>query len=183
MIAKKILPESQCGFRKGRGCVDMIFTARQLFEKSREHDGSLFALFVHHCKAYDSVSREGLWKVLWKYGVPTVMLSLIRSCHDGTTAVARVGDGTTDNINVRNGLRQGCTMAPVLFNLYFAVMVACWRGCCPKVTVRYKIGRKLVGDRTAKAKLEVTADDAALYTVSRKAVESVVMTFVTTAAG
>ena len=72
---------------------------------------------------------------------------------------------------VRNGLRQGCTMAPVLFNLYFAVIVASWRGCCPEagVTVRYKIGRKLVGDRTAKAKLEVTeiieskfAEDAAL---------------------
>ena len=47
-------------------------------------------------------------------------------------------------------------MAPVLFNLYFAGTVACWRGHCPEtgVTVRYKIGRKLVGDRTAKARLE-----------------------------
>ena len=33
LIAEKVLPESQCGFRKGRGCVDMIFTARQLFEQ------------------------------------------------------------------------------------------------------------------------------------------------------
>ena len=37
-VAEEILPESQCGFRKGRGCVDMIFAARQLVEKSREHD-------------------------------------------------------------------------------------------------------------------------------------------------
>jgi len=36
LIAEKVLPESQCGFCKRRGCVDMIFTARQLFEKSRE---------------------------------------------------------------------------------------------------------------------------------------------------
>ena len=28
LIAEKVLPESQCGFRKGRGCVDMIFTVR-----------------------------------------------------------------------------------------------------------------------------------------------------------
>ena len=43
-------------------------------------------------------------------------------------------------------------MAPVLFNLYFAAMFTCWRSHCPEagVTVRYKIGRKLVGDRTAK---------------------------------
>jgi len=51
------------------------------------------------------------------------------------------------------------------------------------VTIRYKIGRKLVGDRT---KLEVTeiteskfADDAELYTVTRQAMERVAMTFIT----
>ena len=60
LIAEKVLPESQRGFHKGRGCVGMIFTARQLFEKSREHDDSLFALFVDLRKAYDSVCREGL---------------------------------------------------------------------------------------------------------------------------
>ena len=83
-------------------------------------------------------------------------------------------------------------MAPVLFNLYFAAMVACWRCHCPEagVTVRYKMGRKLVGDRTAKTRLEATvitkskfADDAALYAVTRPAVEQVAVTFVATAAG
>ena len=98
--------------------------ARQLFKKSREHGDSLFALFVNLRKAYDSVSREVLWEVLQKYGVPPVMLSLIRSCHDGMTAAVRFSDGTTGDTNIRNGLRQGCIMAPVLFNLYFAAMVA-----------------------------------------------------------
>ena len=83
-------------------------------------------------------------------------------------------------------------MAPVLFNLYFAVMVACWRGHCLKagITVRYRIGRRLVESRTAKARLEgikITeskfADDATLYAVARQAVERVVMTFVTIAVG
>ena len=36
-LAEDQLPESQCGFRKGRGCTDMIFTERQLVEKSWEH--------------------------------------------------------------------------------------------------------------------------------------------------
>ena len=51
VVAEKVLPESQCGFRKGRGCVDMIFAARQLVEKSKEHDDSLFVLFVDLRKA------------------------------------------------------------------------------------------------------------------------------------
>ena len=35
VVAEKVLPESQCG--KERGCCDMIFVARQLLEKAREH--------------------------------------------------------------------------------------------------------------------------------------------------
>ena len=31
-----LLPESQCGFRKNRGMIDMIFTAQQLQEKCQE---------------------------------------------------------------------------------------------------------------------------------------------------
>ena len=81
VVAEKVLPESQCGFRKGRGCVDMIFAARQLVEKSREHDGSLFVLFVDLRKAYDSIPREAMWGVLEKYGVPPNMLSVVRSFH------------------------------------------------------------------------------------------------------
>ena len=64
------LPESQSGFRKGRGCADMIFVARQLVEKARERGESLYVLFVDLRKAYDSVPRQALWKVLEKYGVP-----------------------------------------------------------------------------------------------------------------
>ena len=91
---------------------------------------TLLTLFVDLCKVYDSVPRETLLQVLQKYCVPPVMLALIRSCHDGMTAVVRVSDGTTGDTNVRNGLRQECTMAPVLFNLYFAAMAACWRSHC-----------------------------------------------------
>ena len=62
-IADSVLPESQCGFHEGRGCVDMIFAARQLVQMCREHDESLFELFMDSKKAYDSVLRSALWCV------------------------------------------------------------------------------------------------------------------------
>ena len=37
-----LLPESQCGFRKDRGTIDMIFTARQLQEKCQEQNVDLY---------------------------------------------------------------------------------------------------------------------------------------------
>lgn len=67
-------------------------------------------------------------------------------------------------------------MAPVLFNLYFTAILACWRSQCPEagVTVRYRIGRGCSEIyRTAKARLErrkITesrfADDVTLYAVT-----------------
>ena len=46
VIAEGLLSDSQCGFQREQGCVDMIFMARQLIEKTREHEDSLFVMFV-----------------------------------------------------------------------------------------------------------------------------------------
>ena len=59
-VAEDELPESQCGFRKGRGCSDMSFVIRQLVEKSMEHRSKQFLVFVDLKKAYDSVPRAVL---------------------------------------------------------------------------------------------------------------------------
>ena len=60
------------------------------------------------------------------------MLSVIRSFHEDMTAVVRVGDDFTEDIDVTNGLRQGCTLTQTLFNQYFRAVVACWRARCPQ---------------------------------------------------
>ena len=51
VIAEGLLPDSQCGFQSGRGCVDIIFVAVQLLEKTREHGDSLFIMFIDLKKA------------------------------------------------------------------------------------------------------------------------------------
>lgn len=56
-LAENELPESQCGFRKGRSCSDMIFTFRQVMEKAVEHRTKQFIIFADLKKAYNSVPR------------------------------------------------------------------------------------------------------------------------------
>ena len=81
-IADRVLPESQSGFRKGHGCVGMIFVARQLVKKAREHNDTLYMFFVDNKKAYDSVPRGALWKILEKCGVPPRLLQIVKSFHE-----------------------------------------------------------------------------------------------------
>ena len=111
-----------------------------------------------------------VWQVLERCGVPPMMLKIVKSFHEGMEAEVRVGAMLSDSFQVRNGLRQGCTLAPTLQHIYFSAVVKSWRDDCEEagVDVLFKHGRKLVGDRTAKSRLSVTrvhesqiADDAA----------------------
>ena len=64
-IAEDILPESQCGFRRGRGCTDMVFVARQLVEKCREHNDTLYVLFVDLKRRRMTLCRDQLSGMYW----------------------------------------------------------------------------------------------------------------------
>ena len=66
-LDQELLPESQCGFKKERGIIDMVIAARQLQEKCHEQHADLFSTYVDLTKALDTVSREGLWKIMSKY--------------------------------------------------------------------------------------------------------------------
>ena len=77
-LAEEELPESQCDFRKGRGCLDMIFANRQLVENSWEHKAEIFLLFIDLRKAYDSVPCEAMWQALAKLGIPDTAIQLIK---------------------------------------------------------------------------------------------------------
>ena len=177
-VVEDVVSDSQCGFRKGRGCTDMIFCARQLVEKTREHNSKVFMLFVDLKKAYDSIPRQALWLVLQKYGIPLVIINLIQSLHEGMKAEVSVSGGTTPAIEVNNGLRQGCTIAPTLFNLYFNMVTTCWRDRCHPfgVDILYKCSGKLIGERTRSpssftATELLFADDAAAVGTSRENME------------
>ena len=75
-----LIPESQCGFRKDRGTIDMIFTARQLQEKCQEQNVDLYMTFVDLTKAFDTVIRDGLWKIMAKFGCPPRFIAMVRLC-------------------------------------------------------------------------------------------------------
>ena len=104
-----------------RSTVDMLFVVRRLQEVARRRRIPLYMCFVDLQKAYDSVDRELLWKVLARAGVPEEMIAVLRQFHDGMQAQVRMDDGElSDWFEVTQGLRQGCVLSPLLFNIFFA---------------------------------------------------------------
>ncbi len=74
--------------------------------------------YIDLTKAYDSVNRGALWKVLHMYGVHRTLIALLADLHSGTYAAVRVGGRSGPAFEVTAGVRQGCVAAPMLFNIF-----------------------------------------------------------------
>ena len=191
-LAEEVLPEAQCGFRKGRSCSDMIFTVRQIIEKSWEHKTKSFLSFIDLKKAYDSVPRDAMWLALRKLGVPEKTVQLIRSFHSGMEANICIEGELLEEISVENGLRQGCCMAPVLFNLYTCLLMERWAARVKEndgvgIQLNYKIDKKLFRKYTRNAEQRkiaecLFADDGALLSSTRAGAESALSDYQATSA-
>ncbi|XP_068179966.1 uncharacterized protein ajap1 [Antennarius striatus] len=82
-LSESVLPESQYGFRPGRGTTEMIFYARQLLEKAREQQQPMSMIFFDLYKAFDSVPCAALWGVLENFGCPQHYVQLVQGLHEG----------------------------------------------------------------------------------------------------
>jgi hypothetical protein len=100
-----------------------VFAARRLQEMARGLDMDLYWVFVDLTKAYDSVHRETLWKVLAKCGIPQHLIDIIEDWHTGMQACVKMNGERTRKFNIDIGLRQGDVMAPTLFNIFFSMVL------------------------------------------------------------
>ena len=73
-------------------------------------------VFIDFKKAYDSVRREVLYNILIESGIPKKLIRLIKMCLTKTYNRVRVGKNLSDMFPIRNGLKQGDALSPLLFN-------------------------------------------------------------------
>nr|VZI32590.1 unnamed protein product [Spirometra erinaceieuropaei] len=177
-LEQGLLPESQCGFRRHRGTTDMIFAARQLQEKCQEMRTHLYSTFVDLTKAFDTVNREGLWKIMQKFGCPERFTQMVRQLHDGMMARVTDNGAVSEAFAVTNGENQGCVLAPTLFSLMFsAMLIDAYRDERPGIRIAYRTDDHLLNQRRMHFQSRVStttvhellfADDCALNTTSEE---------------
>ena len=106
------------GFRAMRGCIDQVFTLRQVMEKGIEKRRELFMAFIDLEKAYDRVNRVKLWEALKQAQVGEGLVRAIQSLYVECEVRVKVGEKHSEWFEVEQGVRhaQGCT--PWLFNVF-----------------------------------------------------------------
>ena len=116
----RLLGECQNGFRKTRCGSDNIFILNSVLWKARALGLNVHLGFVDICKAYDSVNRELLWAKLKKLGIGGAFLETLKAMYSGDSVRCKFNGTKTRPVFLRRGLRQGCSLSPLLFALYIS---------------------------------------------------------------
>ena len=87
-------------------------------ERARDNQRELFMCFIDYKKAFDCVDQKRLWNTLKGMGVPEHLIVMLSNLYKNQEATIRTEYGETGNIQIGKGVRQGCILSPLLFNIY-----------------------------------------------------------------
>ena len=113
-----LLVDEQAGFRVGRSCADQLLILTEVLAEHRQVGKKVVACFIDVRKAYDRVWRDGLWRALWQKGVRGRMWRVLKEYYEKVQSAVRLDGGNTEWFDVDVGVRQGCVISPMLFDVF-----------------------------------------------------------------
>lgn len=118
----------------------------------------LFSVFIDLTKAFDTVNSKALWTVLEPIGCPQKFVKMIQFFDDGMTSQV-LSSGDTETFEISNGVKQGCVLAPVFFNVFFMHMLShADRDVKKGVYIQYRLDGSLFDVRRLSAKTKCSED-------------------------
>ena len=134
-----LIVEEQAGFRREYSTVDNMFILKGIIERYLNRKKKLYTIFVDFKKAFDTVDRKALRKILEMYGMNGRMLHLLKGMYSSVWYCVKCNGICTDMFECNRGLKQGCKSSPIIFSLLISYVA--------KMVIRYgKHGVQLMPD-------------------------------------
>lgn len=120
-ILTRAVPETQSGFRKGRSCLDNIFTLTSIIQiHLRLKRRQVYAAFVDFKAAFDSVNRSLLWRKLYNLGVSALILNVLQSIYSNASFSVKLQNSISREFPSNKGVLQGDPLSPLIFSLFIS---------------------------------------------------------------
>ena len=120
-IEKNILSKSQLGFMAGCRTSDALFILNNLINyycKSKKQ--YIYGCFVDFKKAFDSIPRHTLFQKLLGHGINGKFYDCLVNIYSNDIACIKIADYLTPTFTENQGVKQGCILSPILFNIFLA---------------------------------------------------------------
>ena len=118
---RNILSEEQLGFVAGNRTSDAHIIIHNIIQKyCHKENKRIHSCFVDFSKAFDSIPRDTLFNKLKTYGITGNFYNVLKNMYSNDTTRIKLGEYLTETIYPNQGVRQGCILSPLLFNIYLA---------------------------------------------------------------
>ena len=112
------LNDEQNGFRKDRSTIiDLLYTLTTKNESRKLRKLSTFCAFIDFKMAYDWVNSL-LFTKLESQGISSKMLKVLYAIYSNVQSCVKINGQLTELFDVTSGLKQGCILPPLLFNIF-----------------------------------------------------------------
>jgi exonuclease III len=118
LAAAVALHEGQAGFRPQRSCIDHLYTLSETIRARVAQRQHTYVFYLDIRKAFDSTWHDGLWAKLLDKGVGGKLWRTMRNMYSKTQSRVLVNGVKTDYFPIRRGTAQGCTLSPLLFDVF-----------------------------------------------------------------
>ena len=113
----------QMGFTRWRRLEDNLFMHVYCQRSAEKMRKNLVITAIDFAKAFDSVNRKCLIETLGYYKCDPRIIYTIASLYTGDETEINVSGNVMGNMEVRNGIRQGCTGSPQLILMVVNVII------------------------------------------------------------
>ena len=147
----------------------------------------LYAAFVHLTNSFDTVCREGLWKILVRIGCPPKFLTILCQLYEGQQDQVKHNGSLSGSFPISNGVKQGCILARTLFSIFLSIILREAKEDLPDgIYIRFRTDGSLFNLRRVLARTKTIeelitkllfADDCALLALTEEVRQDIVNRF------
>ena len=122
-IENNLLSSSQKSARPTEGCYEHTFILQSLVLDAKRHKKNLFLAWLDLRNAFGSVPHDVISVTLSHLGVPDSVVNLVKNVYTNATTEVRTPSGITPGIPINAGVKQGCPLSPILFNMCIEIIL------------------------------------------------------------
>ena len=133
----KLISKFQLSGKKNARTSDHLLVLKHIIDKYiKTNKSKLFVCFFDLRKAFDTVDRTKLfYNLLVQYNIGGKFLHILKNMYTDNKIFIKLNNGLTKPFVTTTGVKQGCVLSPILFNLFINKLPECFSSDCDPVYI------------------------------------------------